>query len=150
MITSESLCPYCGKEKLEAKGPKCFFCGMVLGNKYLMYIEGNNKVSNLCSTSCLDLLEESIKTDVEEDVEGEEENQLLGNVCPMCGLKTSTSTAEAKAVCELCRMLIDRESPKYVIRGKSSYLNFCCSRCLKIYSATHDMDFDKIHAEKKM
>jgi ribosomal protein L24E len=144
MSTSESLCPYCGKENVEEKGPKCFFCGMVLGDNYLMFIDADNKVSNLCSTSCVDLLEESIKTDDHEGVEEEEGYNLMGNVCPMCGLKTSTSPTEAKSVCKLCGMLIAHESPKYVIRGNSTYLNFCCSRCLKIFNATRGLDFDKM------
>ncbi len=150
MLATESLCPYCGRENSEKKGPKCFFCGMVLGDKYLMYIDFENRISNLCSTSCLDLLEESIKTDDHEDVEEEEGNKLIGNICPMCGLKTSTSPLEAKSVCKLCGMLIDRESPKYVMVVKSSFIDFCCPRCLKIYSVSHGMDFDKIHAEEKI
>lgn len=150
MLATESLCPYCGEEKVEKKGPKCFFCGMVLGNNYLMYIDGENRVSSLCSTSCMDLLEDSIKTDDFEDFGEVEMNRLTGNICPMCGLKTSPHPSEVETVCKLCGMLIERKAPKYVIRGKSSNLHFCCGRCLKIYSATRGLKFDQIHAEEKI
>jgi hypothetical protein len=150
MLAAESLCPYCGKERQGTKGPKCLICNMELGDRYLMYIDPKNNVSNLCSTRCLELLEESIKSYDNEKVVDEEGYDLRENVCPMCGLKITTSTIEAKSVCKLCGMLIDRESPKYVIRGKSVYLHFCCSKCVKVYSATRGLDFNKIHAEEKM
>jgi ribosomal protein L24E len=146
MLAKETLCPYCGKENSETNGPKCYFCKMVLTDKYLMYIDSDNRIYNLCSTTCLDLLEESINEDNEEDFE-EDSPHFLGNICPMCGLENSNHPSEAKALCKLCGMSIDRESSQYIIRGKSVYLYFCCARCLKLYNVSHQMDFDKIHTE---
>jgi ribosomal protein L24E len=145
MLASESLCPYCGKENPITKGPKCYFCKMSLTDKYLMYINSENRIYNLCSTTCLDLLEDSIREGEEEEYV-EKYHNFLSNYCPICGIENSTNPSEARGLCKLCGMSINRKSPKYIIRGKSVYLYFCCARCLKLYNLSHQMEFEKLHA----
>jgi hypothetical protein len=149
METLAPICPYCGKEKSDVKGPKCLFCKMVLGTRYIIYIDGDKKVSNLCSVRCLDLLEETIKSNEGEDVSGEEDHDPSRGICPLCGLKTLIDPIEAKSVCRLCGMLIARDSSEYVIREKSSYFNFCCSRCLKVFNETRGLKLNKHHFEDR-
>jgi hypothetical protein len=145
METPAQSCSYCGKKKSEIKGPKCFFCEMVLENNYVIYIDSNCHVFNLCSINCLDLLEASPRIHDREYSEGVDGNNLTKNACPICTLKSPIDPIEAKSVCMLCGMLVPQKSPEYVIREKYSFYNFCCPRCLKIFSATRGLDFCKTH-----
>jgi hypothetical protein len=146
MMTKSSICLYCGRESIKLKGPKCFFCGMVLENKYVIYIDSKFHVINLCSTNCLDLLEASTETNDRENVEEEDGYDLTKNACPICTLKSPIGPIEAKSVCILCGMLVPQKSPEYIIREKSSYYNFCCPRCLKLFGAAHGLDLCKTHS----
>jgi len=56
--------------------------------------------------------------------------------CMLCGQKTDILPSEASMLCELCGMSMESRSPYYVIVGKSSYHNFCGSRCVKMYQAS--------------
>lgn len=61
-MTSEQMkCPYCGKKSSREVKSKCYFCGMGIGDEYILYIDGKGGASRLCSTRCMDLLIESVE-----------------------------------------------------------------------------------------
>lgn len=61
-MTSDKIeCPYCGKESSREGKSKCYFCSMVIGDEYILYVDGKGGASRLCSTRCMDLLFESME-----------------------------------------------------------------------------------------
>ena len=53
--------------------------------------------------------------------------------CPICK-KTIFSDAKIKEFCTLCGMGIPQEhNTKKTIKSNGKVLQFCCSRCLRIY-----------------
>jgi hypothetical protein len=130
-------CPYCKMDDLPSKGPRCSFCGMKVGVDFLMLIDGEGTIVNLCSPSCLDLFLKS--NGINEEMEPCEQNAgvLRLDLCPICGKETSTVPYEAVSMCMTCGMLIDFKSVRFILRGRSTDRHFCCSKCLNMSIVAH-------------